>query len=551
MESVRSGHASHRRYRRDHSSAPGECAADGRRDAGGHAPRGDGVAGDPIQHLVVIFDENISFDHYFGTYPVAANPPGEPGFVAAPDTPTVNGLTPALLTRNPNAIQPMRLDREHALTCDQDHNYAAEQRAYDRGLVDRFVEETEGKADNARQFCPPGAVMGYYDGNTVTALWTYAQGFAMSDDSYASTFGQSTAGALHLAAGDTAPVVCGPAADIFGAVPACGATAPGPPSAGTGTGTLYIDSDPYYDDCSQGGPTDKSKTTALAGRNVDDLLNEGGVTWSWFEGGFADCTAKHPLIANDTAAGIDAATDAVQVTDYIPHHEPFQYYPSTANPHHLPPTSAAMVGYTDQANHQYDLTDFWASADAGRLPAVSFLKPPAYQDAHAGYSNPLDEQAFLVDTLNRLQQLPEWASTAVVIGYDDSDGWYDHVLGPILNHSATSLDFGCGTATDGAPARCGYGPRLPYLIISPYARKNFVDHTVIDQTSTLRFIEDNWLGRQRISSQSFDNMAGSITAMFDFRNPRHDPPLLLDPMTGKPATGPATPAASPVVWKQH
>ncbi|MGI8485838.1 MAG: alkaline phosphatase family protein [Thermomicrobiales bacterium] len=185
------------------------------------------------------------------------------------------------------------------------------------------------------------------------------------------------------------------------------------------------------------------------------------------------------------------------------------------------------------------------------LPAVSFLKPAAFQDAHAGYSNPHDEQAFLVDTLNRLQQLPEWASTAVVIGYDDSDGWYDHVLGPILNHSATSLDFGCGTATDGAPARCGYGPRLPYLIISPYARKNFVDHTVIDQTSTLRFIEDNWLGGQRVSSQSFDNMAGSITAMFDFGHPRREPPLLLDPMTGMPATETATPTASPVVWKRN
>ncbi|MGI8484640.1 MAG: phospholipase C [Thermomicrobiales bacterium] len=504
----------------------------------------------PIKHLVVIFNENISFDHYFGTYPVAANLPGEPSFVAAPDTPTVNGLTPALLTRNRNTIQPMRIDRAHALTCDQDHNYAAEQHAYDRGLVDRFVEETEGKAYNERQFCPPGAVMGYFDGNTVTALWNYAQDFAMSDAAYASTFGQSTAGTLHLAAGDVAPVVCGPAVNVSGTVPVCGETVPATSQTGAATGTLYIDSDPYYDDCSQGGPNDKSKTTALAGPNAGDLLNAAGVTWGWFEGGFADCASKHPLVAYDTATGTDPATDSFQVTDYIPHHEPFQYYPSTANPHHLPPTSTAMVGYTDQANHQYDLTNFWAAADSGNLPAVSFLKPPAYQDAHGGYSDPLDEQAFLVDTVNRLQQLPEWASTVVVIGYDDSDGWYDHVLGPILNHSATSLDFGCGVVTDGAPARCGYGPRLPYLVISPYARENTVDHSVIDQTSTLRFIEDNWLGGQRISPQSFDNFAGSINGMFDFRRPRHEPPLLLDPMTGKPATGPATPVASPVAWKQ-
>jgi phospholipase C len=502
----------------------------------------------PIKHLVVIFDENISFDHYFATYPVAANKPGEPAFTAAPDTPSVNGLSPALLTRNPNSVQPMRIDRDHALTCDQDHDYTAEQRAYNQGLLDRFVEETEGKASDDRHFCPEGIVMGYFDGNTVTALWTYAQNFAMSDNAFGTVFGQSTAGALNLAAGDTAPVICGPADKIYGTVPVCGATAPGTPAAAAPTGTLYIDSDPYYDDCSSGGVNDKSKTTALAGPNIGDFLTGAKITWGWFEGGFADCTKKHPVIAYDTATGMNPDNDPKTTRDYIPHHEPFQYYASTANPHHLPPTSVNMIGYTDQANHQYDLTDFWDAAGAGNLPAVSFLKAPGYQDGHAGYSNPLDEQQFLVDTINRLQQLPEWSSTAVIINYDDSDGWYDHVLGPIMNHSATSLDVGCGAASDGAPARCGYGPRLPYLIISPFARKNFVDHAVIDQTSTIRFIEDNWLGGKRLTDQSFDNIAGPISAMFDFSHPRTEPPLLLSPATGLPASGeqaPATPVASP------
>src|SRR5690242_15452775 len=74
----------------------------------------------PIEHLVVIFQENVSFDHYFGTYPHATNPVGEPAFHAAPNTPGVNGLTPALLTHNPNATNPTRLDRSEPLTCDQD-----------------------------------------------------------------------------------------------------------------------------------------------------------------------------------------------------------------------------------------------------------------------------------------------------------------------------------------------------------------------------------------------------------------------------------------------
>ena len=125
----------------------------------------------PIKHLVVLFQENASFDHYFGTYPYAANPRGEPGFAPRGNTPSVNGLTQSLLTHNPNTVQPFRLDRTQSLTCSQVHNYLPEQQAQDAGKMDKFVEFGQGKASNSRQYCPPGVVMGYYDGNTVTALW--------------------------------------------------------------------------------------------------------------------------------------------------------------------------------------------------------------------------------------------------------------------------------------------------------------------------------------------------------------------------------------------
>jgi hypothetical protein len=190
-----------------------------------------------------------------------------------------------------------------------------------------------------------------------------------------------------------------------------------------------------------------------------------------------------------------------------------------------------MIGQTDQANHQYDLSNFWTAADAGNLPAISFLKAPGSQDGHPANSDPLDEQAYLVSTINHIMSLPSWKSTAIIIGWDDSDGWYDHVRGQIVNHSSTPLDFGCGTTTDGPGARCGYGPRLPYLVISPYAKDNVVDHTLIDQTSTTRFIEDNWLGGQRLSASTFDNRAGSIMGMFDFSHPSGRR-LFLDPQTG-------------------
>ena len=491
----------------------------------------------PIKHLVVIFDENVSFDHYFATYPQALNPTGEPPFNASPDTPAVNGLPPALLTANPNLDQPVRLSRKQALTCDMNHEYTAEQEAFDHGLMDQFVQFTEGKASNAAQYCPTGIVMDYFDGNTVTALWNYAQHFAMDDNAYNTTFGPSTPGVLDLTTADTTGAVCGPSSAVTTVSP-CSATTSPPMTAGAGTvtGTVYSDADPYYDDCSAGGPADKSKTIALTGQNIGDLLSAAGITWGWFQGGFDDCFAKHPDVAYDMVAGINPVTDPNNYTDYNAHHEPFQYYPTTTNPHHLKPTSPAMIGHTDQANHQYDLMDFWAAADAGNLPAVSFLKAPSYEDGHAGYSDPLDEQVFLVNTINHLESLASWPTTAVIINYDDSDGWYDHVMGPIINRSNTSLDVGCGTVTDGAPARCGYGPRLPYLIISPYARENFVDHAVIDQSSTTRFIEDNWLGGQRLSAESFDNKAGSIEAMFDFRSPTALAArcLFLDPTTGEP-----------------
>jgi phospholipase C len=494
-----------------------------------------------LKHLVVIFQENHSFDSYFATYPVAANPPGQPAFLARPGTPSVNGLTETLRRHNPNESNPFRIDRLQAFTCDQDHEYTAEQRARNGGLMNRFVRFAAQGPTDSRQFCHRNSqghwdtVMGYFDGNTVTALWHYAQHFALSDNFFATSAGQSTRGALNLTAGDTFGVRCGPETDIYGDVPPCGGpvSSAAEPAPTNGTlGTLNNDVDPYWDICS--GPD----TAALSGRNVGDLLTAAGVTWGWFQGGFAlspdgTCASSHVLEAYDRAVGIDPTTDPLRIRDYVPHHNPFQYFASTTNPRHLPPTSLAMVGQTDQANHLYDLAWFWQAAHAGYLPAVSFLKAPAYQNGHPGNSNPLDEQVFLVETLNRLQALPEWESMAVIITWDDSDGWYDHVMPPIVNHSNTPLDFLCGDTTDGPGARCGYGPRLPLLVLSPYAKENYVSQTLADQTSILRFIEDHWLRGERISETSFDRLSGSSLDLFDFSRPVSRT-LILDPTTGLP-----------------
>jgi phospholipase C len=477
----------------------------------------------PIKHVVVIFDENESFDHYFGTYPNAANPAGEPKFAASDETPSVNGLDPTLLTNNPNSAPPQRLDRSEAVTCSQNHGYGAEQQAFDGGLMDRFVEFTAGGSCAG----PRGKsiVMDYYDGNTVTALWNLAQHFSMSDNSFGTNFGPSTVGAINLVSGQT-----------HGTDVATGSGVEG--------NAIIGDPQPKLDDCANPGGVQ------LSGRNVGDLLNAHHVSWGWFQGGFrptsvdgtgkATCNASHPNVANAT------------IRDYVQHHEPFQYYSSTANVHHLPPTSTAMIGSSDQANHQYDLSDFDAALASGNLPSVSFLKPAAFEDGHPSNSDPLDEQRFIARTLNALEQSPEWSSTAVIIAYDDSDGWYDHVMPPITSPSAAPADAlsgagKCGNVPAGSTAyndRCGYGPRQPLLVISPYAKVNYVDHALSDQTSVLKFIEDNWqLGR--IGDQSFDARAGSIGNMFDF-DPNHAraAKVYLDPTTGVVLTGPPSSSAS-------
>jgi phospholipase C len=500
----------------------------------------------PIKHVVVIFDENVSFDHYFGTYPNATNPAGEPAFTAAPGTPKVNGLTPALLSDNPNRdttagspqANPKRLDNtgsatpSQVVTCDQGHSYSPEQKAADGGLMDRFPQFTGGGgcADKA-------IVMDYYDGNTVTGLWNYAQHYAMSDNSFDTNYGPSSPGAVNVISGDN------------GGVDLAHSTA----TSAVENDTLINDADPTYDDCSA------ATHIAMSGQNIGDLLNAKDVSWGWFQGGFTPSSVANGKAVCGTAHNnIIGASDG---GDYIQHHEPFQYYASTANPHHLPPTSVAAVGHQDQANHQYDLSYFYSALSAGNLPSVSYVKAAAYEDGHAGYSDPLDEQVFLANTINAVEQSPDWSSTAIVIAYDDSDGWYDHVFSPLTSPSAGPSDAltgtgKCGTLPTPLPAdfendRCGLGPRLPLLVISPYAKVNYVDHTLTDQSSVVRFIEDNWsLGR--IGGGSTDATAGTLDNMFNFTGVHQAAPrVILDPSTGEVLStqpgGLSIPGLSPVI----
>ena len=179
------------------------------------------------------------------------------------------------------------------------------------------------------------------------------------------------------------------------------------------------------------------------------------------------------------------------------------------------------------------------------MPSVSYLKAAEYQDAHPGYSDPLDEQDFIVNTVNQIEQSRYWKSTAIVVTYDDSDGWYDHVNSPRVNGSNDpTTDQAVCTSTPirlgNTPDRCGYGPRLPLLVISPYTRDNYVSHRVTDQSSVVSFIEGNWLNGQRIGRGSFDMIAGSLDGpggVLDFRVRPQFRPLILNPTTGEVVSG--------------
>ena len=505
----------------------------------------------PIQHVVVIFQENVSFDHYFGTYPVAGNTgaPGEPIFHADPHTPSVNNLLSAgLLTNNPNFVSPngnpFRLSRANAATCDQDHGYTDEESMFDFGLMDNFLHFNVGTCTGLVTPGPPfpngghpaDLTMGYFDGNTVTAFWNYAQHFAMNDNSYGTGFGPSSPGVINLVSGNTNGV--DPASLMKGAASDTVAD-------GKGGLSLINDGQPGGDTCDS---RDNLSFVSTA-KNIGNLLNTAGVTWGNFAGGF-DLTVTNPNGTSGCGRTHTSATGVfVAKSDYIPHHEGFQYYASTANPMHTRPTSVALIGQTDGAvNHQYDLHDFFDAVKAGNFPAVSILKAEGWQDGHAGYSSPLDEQTFVVNTVNFIESTPQWANTLIVIAYDDSDGWYDHQIGPIVSQSDTVADVGpagsinagkqlCGTTknTNGIGGRCGYGPRLPFIVISPFAKRNFVDHTITDQSSIIAFIEDNW-GLPRIPN-SMDSIAGPITNMLDFshhENEGNGNSLFLDPSTGQP-----------------
>ena len=366
--------------------------------------------------------------------------------------------------------------------------------------------------------------MDYYDGNTVTGLWNYAQHYTLNDNSYSTQFGPSTPGAINVVSGQTN-----------------GATAHGGTTSNIENGTMIGDAEPLFDQCSNSGTplnpdgTPGGVTASMSGQNIGDLLNRKSLTWGWFQGGFTPSEIQN----GRAICGTDASNHLGQhanignsfSADYSEHHEPFQYYADTSNPNHVSPTSVSQVGISDPANtpatqainHQYDLSWFNAAVKNGNMPAVSYLKAPEYEDGHAGYSEPLDEQRFLVDEINTIERSKDWSSTAIIIAYDDSDGWYDHQIGPIIRQSAGSRP----TRSTG-PGKCGSvatsaGARTTAVASARAAaagdltvgeaelRRQHVHRPGVDPA-----VHRGELEPRRIGDGSADSVGGDLDNAFDF-----------------------------------
>ena len=218
---------------------------------------------------------------------------------------------------------------------------------------------------------------------------------------------------------------------------------------------MINDVDPGYDVCSE--PSDQ---VMMAGKNIGDLLNAAGVTWGGFMGGFnldtknANGThrlqAQHPLDGGRQATS--STTSRITTGSSITPRPPTRSMPARARCRRSATASSTTARPANPANHQYGLHDFYDAVKAGNFPSVSYIKLPAYQDGHAGYSDPLDEQAGIVALINFLEQQPGWKSTAVIVTWDDSDGWYDHAFAkptsPSFDPEADQLD---------GPGKCGSG----------------------------------------------------------------------------------------------
>lgn len=400
-----------------------------------------------INHLVVIYLENHSFDNLYGLFP------GADGLAQATPADTIqknlNGVPYTCLPQvDPNLTSvgcipnaPFDIDQyvpANQKTVDLVHRYYQNQVQMDGGWNDRFTAVSDAK----------GLTQGYYDTSTLP-LAAEASRYVLADHFFQAAFGGSFLNHQWLIAAAT-PVFAGAPRDGSSCDQHTVLGANGLPVAGKdGALTTVAQGDdaintimPWYAPYRAGTP-DCKRLPPLTNTTIGDELSAAGISWAWYSGGWnaAEAGTPEPLFQY--------------------HHQPFNYF------------AAYAPGTAARAAHLKDETDFLAAAQSGTLPAVSFVKPLGPDNEHPGYATLLEGEQHTLDLVNAVRNGPNWKDTAIVITYDENGGFWDHVAPPAVD-------------------QWGPGTRVPTLIISPWAQKGFVDHTVYDTTSILATIERRW-----------------------------------------------------------
>lgn len=496
-------------------------------------PGGDVVAAlrnrfalDQITNVVVIYAENRGFDNLYGLFPGAngipgvnptsstATPEAQKDFDGStlPTLPPVWGGVAAsgqetkyVITQQQTVGMPNKMFQIDAKTGFFNTGIEEPQTVISRDLIHRFynnqMQINGGKNDKFAAYSDAGGLsMGYYDG-TKMKLWQVAKDFTLADNFFMGAFGGSFLNHQYLVCAcaplyPNADASTSPAKASISAIdtdssgnfvrltPAANASSSVLNAAPTylndstltpkdANGNFYAVNTmqpPYQPSSNAPAASDTSKLFADTTKattlppqtqtTIGDLLNAKGLSWAWYSGAWKDTTA----IATGNRQFPAAVPPAAQTPNFQFHHQPFNYY-AAFDPSAHPDARAAHLKDFD--------ADFLKDVAAGTLPAVSFYKPQGNLNQHAGYASVADGDAHIADVIAKLQASPQWKNMLVVVTYDENGGFYDHATVPKGD-------------------RWGPGTRIPALIISPFAKKGFVDKTQYDTASTLRFITHRW-----------------------------------------------------------
>ena len=473
-------------------------------------PAGQRAGLDRIEHVIVIYAENRSFDNLYGLFPgangIANATPAQYTQLdhdgkALPHLPPVwKGATnaadpafPADLANRPYRIDAPPINLPLSVkTRDLIHAFYRNQEQIDDGRNDRFAEASDAGA----------LVMGHYDGSQLP-MWKWAQEYTLADNFFMGAFGGSYLNHVWMICACT-PVDRNAPANLRAKLDDRGwlARAPASPASVLQGPPQFVQSglltpDGYSVNTTQppyqpsivppaagGDPrlTDPAKYTLPPQTltTIGDTLSAKGVSWAWYAGAWDDAV-KDGMQPPDAPRKV-IATSANGAPYFVTHHHPFNYFARFA------------PGTKDRADHLKDYTALLSGIDKGDIPQVVFYKPTGILNQHPGYADILSGDEHVAALVAKIKASPLWASTAIIVTYDENGGFFDHVPPPKGD-------------------RWGPGSRIPAIVISPYAKRGYIDHTAYDTTSILKLIT------KRFDLEPLPGVragAGDLTAAFDF-----------------------------------